>query len=124
MGVMCYPVVLRANSADYGKDDIVDLALLAELASEAAAFFARFTRSAKPARQSAAAISEQARVALARSAATPTTVLEQLSLDASSLVRSELIFNPSVSAAILTKLAGDPDRFVSSQARARLASIA
>lgn len=124
MGVTCYPLVLRASSADYGNDDIVDLALLAELASEAAGFFARFTRSAKPARQSAAPMSEQARVALARSPGTPATVLEQLSFDASSLVRSELIFNPSVSVAILTKLASDADRFVSGQARARLAGIA
>lgn len=50
MSVMCYPVVLLANSADYGNDNIIDVALLAELASEAAGFLARFTRSAKPAR--------------------------------------------------------------------------
>ena len=123
MNVMNFPVAARALSSDSKDDTIVDLRLIGELADEVIDLFRRSAMPAKPA-QPAVPMTENQRTVLARSAGTPVSVLERLSKDQSAAVRNELVFNPSVPKHILQNLAGDRDRFIAGQARARLADVA
>ncbi len=123
MNVMCFPVAGRAYSEESNNDSLVDLGLLGELADEVVSIF---RRAAKPAKspKTTRPMTEIQRAALAKSAGTPVSVLEHLSVDHSAAVRNELVFNPAVPRHILQQLAGDPDRFIAGQAKARLANAA
>jgi len=123
MNVMSFPVAARANSSDSSEETIVDLRLLGELADEVVSLFRRAAKPVKPG-QSARSMTENQRTKLARCAGTPMSVLEHLSVDESVAVRNELVFNPAVPRHILQNLAGDPDRFIAGQAKARLADVA
>lgn len=68
--------------------------------------------------------SEAQRIAMASNVATPVNMMEFLSRDVSAVVRSELVFNSALPVHILHRLAGDNDRFVAAQARARIANAA
>ena len=139
MNVSCFPVAARALSSDSHDDTIVDLRLIGELADEVIDLFRRRakrppmppmpaqpTMPAQPPMpaQPAVPMTENQRVVLARTAGTPISILEHLSNDQSATVRNELVFNPAVPKHILQNLAGDPDRFIAGQARARLADVA
>lgn len=68
--------------------------------------------------------SPSSRISLASSSTTDETMLTKLSIDSDSMVRSEVIFNPSTPVRLLVLLTTDPDHFVAAQAKARLAAIA
>jgi len=124
MNVMSFPVAGRDYSSDANKNEtLVDLQLLGELADEVVSLFRRAPKPVQSA-QSAQPMTENQRTALAKSACTPISVLECLTFDQSAAVRNELIFNPGVPKHVLQSLAGDPDRFIAGQAKARLTDVA
>lgn len=96
--------------------------LVAELAETVVDFTAKLFSRRQAKRSNA--LTEADKLALARSPETPAATLLNLSTDANSAVRNELVFNPLVPATVLFKLATDDDQFIRAQARTRISMAA
>lgn len=115
-----FPIAVK--SPDMNDSVQFEVDLVAELAATVVDFTAKlFSRRQG---KNHTELTETDKLALARSPETPATTLLNLSTDANSAVRNELVFNPFVPATVLFKLASDDDQFIRAQARTRISMAA
>lgn len=124
---MTFPIAMQSGDSYNQAPVRYESDLAAELASDVVSIAGKWMNSlkTKPRKRMpafAAPLSAAAKIALAANANTSVARLQELSVDADAAVRTEVIFNQATPTALLYVLAADSDRFVASQAKARLAA--
>ncbi|MBY0552623.1 MAG: hypothetical protein K2W95_35400 [Candidatus Obscuribacterales bacterium] len=124
---MTFPIAMQSGNSYNQAPVRYESDLAAELTNDVASIAGKWMNSLKikPDKRIpsfAAPLSAAEKLAQAANAGTPIARLQELSVDVDSAVRTEVIFNQATPAALLFLLAADSDRFVASQAKARLAA--